>query len=246
MKMNYSIIIGDTLVLQTIKDISWSYVLPGICLFGVMTNIINVIAFSDFSKFKNVIYKYMLIHSIADALYLLFSFVYFFAKFTIEIEHIILARFIDVIVYFSLTTALAISIILIELAISFQRLLIVTNSSHKIKVDYKKVTLIILMVAFGMQAIYFVSINVKEIFDFSKNSSNEIVRIKLVTFAKVKYTWILNLISKVESIFRGIIAPLLLFTFNFAMLFFYKKQMRRKASMMSVSQSNFIYIYIYL
>ena len=56
------------------KDFWWTFLLPFICFCSLMTNILNIIVLYDL-KSKSKIYKYMLMKSITNSIYL---FIYFF------------------------------------------------------------------------------------------------------------------------------------------------------------------------
>lgn len=135
-----------------LKELTFKYMMPSICMLGVATNIINVVAFSD-KKLKINIYVYMLVHSIGNLFYLLFSFGHFFMKYTLGMQktHTKFISLYEGFIFLNLTTMIAIFLINIELFIAFKRLLIVVNYNLKFKLSFRSVILLFALAGFLLQ-----------------------------------------------------------------------------------------------
>jgi hypothetical protein len=152
--INYDLIITG----QKINDIFTITISKLISIFGVVTNIINLIIFSDSSKFEDQIYIYLRGHCFADILYLMSVLVCsdafvahylplkFVKSYFIQLTGLYLCSY--------LTSSLAIFNIFIELIVSLQRCLILMNGRY-CKFTKKRTAYIILTIVFILSLIVY-------------------------------------------------------------------------------------------
>ena len=117
-----------------LQVVVWHYILPLICFIGVLTNIVNIVVYSNQSQLKNSIYRYMLLHSICALFHVFISFLYFFNKNDILgmgyfKKRSYFYKFFEMYFFISITTLLSLFLILVELTISLKRMLIVLNTT---------------------------------------------------------------------------------------------------------------------
>jgi hypothetical protein len=200
-------------------------------LFGTMTNLINIIIFSN-KRFKDKVFNYFLYHSLSEFLYLIcidFSFVPFCGSYCgPSIGQTYFAKFLIVYIFDYFTSSLAIFNILIEITISYQRLLTILNASFCGSIKNGSphlitfIIFIISLIYYSPQAIFIRII---------KTNSNETLN---------GYTYnIIGLINKdifgyyetVVSIIRGPICVFILTVINIIILIKFKNQMNKKKNM---------------
>ena len=109
------------------SELNYSHLLPIplICLFGILTNILNIAVFLH-PKMKDVSFKYMLALAVSDVLYLSFL----SASFIIYCKNCVASQTVGYVIYFIvifyyLTGSLALFDILIENFLSIQRYLLI-------------------------------------------------------------------------------------------------------------------------
>jgi hypothetical protein len=114
------------------KDFWWTFLLPFICFCSLMTNILNIIVLYDL-KSKSKIYKYMLMKSITNSIYL---FIYFFifllkcGKFCKNENSFIILAYQQY-MFFYVSNVLSLFDLFIELIISFTRYLTITSINRR-------------------------------------------------------------------------------------------------------------------
>jgi hypothetical protein len=69
----------SNLSLSFIVDICNTYIIPSICIFGILTNIINIRIFLK-RNLKDVAFKYYLVNAFSNLFYLLICFFIFVAR----------------------------------------------------------------------------------------------------------------------------------------------------------------------
>ena len=111
-------------------EASWfmfTWILPAICLFGVVTNLLNIIVFSH-SELKEDIYKYMLAHSVSDFLYTFCVFFTWISRSRYPIASTYFAKWYEIFIFFTSLNGLGTMSALVEIAISFDRLFLIKKS----------------------------------------------------------------------------------------------------------------------
>ena len=115
---------------ELVIDSYWTFLIPLVCLFSLCTNMINIIVFHSI-KSRNIIYKYMLINSLADQLYLMcvvFIFIARCGQFC-DIKDTYLAKFYVHYIYMYGANSAALFSIFIEIAIMLQRCATLRNKT---------------------------------------------------------------------------------------------------------------------
>lgn len=132
------------------SELNYSHLLPIplICLFGILTNILNIAVFLH-PKMKDVSFKYMLALAVSDVLYLSFL----SASFIIYCKNCVASQTIGYVIYFIvifyyLTGSLALFDILIENFLSIQRYLLIQNKPFPTLISYKLIIIILCSISF--------------------------------------------------------------------------------------------------
>lgn len=128
-----------------IKDFLWNYALPLICLFGILTNSINVRMFVKKEQFSHEIYKYLLAHSSIEVIYLSIALLVYLMKskyLTPSTQYAYAIKVAELVADLYLTCVLALLLVFIEFIISIKRLLMIFNLNLTINMKFYK-TLII-------------------------------------------------------------------------------------------------------
>jgi hypothetical protein len=105
-----------------LKEAGWTFFMPPLCFIGLLTNIINIIVFSNKRLRNDKLNQYLLVHSITYFFYLLFCFFSFMIR-----CQTLWAKMYELYIFNYFTSSLAIFCVLIELFISIERYLIVSN-----------------------------------------------------------------------------------------------------------------------
>ena len=235
------------------KQVVWSYALPFICLFGILSHSTNVLVFKS-KQLKSNIYSYFLIHSIAELVYVLICFIYFLLKSNMLPSHLhysYLTKQFELYAYLYFSTVVALFMISLELTISIRRLLMVLNYNLGSSIS-KLISLRALLVTYFSVAAF-----VQAPFLFSRDIISQTCHPK--TGSQVCYEVIVNRFGKgdmfkscysILNIYRGAIMPGMLLIINSLMLIKYKNQIRKKNSMSlrmllasSAKSESFIYFF---
>lgn len=209
--------------MSSLRPFSWSnnwqyLILPQINIFGVITNVINVIVFLN-PKLEDPTFKYMLATSVSDIVYLVLTtwniFKYcsecpLYSSFITQVYLIYLNDY--------LTSSLALFNILVDILISFQRYSILINKAHCLNVPCKWMLLILLTISL---AYYFPLVFFKDILVISNttvsNTSNEYIVKYAATKNKLGVSdvgRILPIAMTVGRIFLGVIVLTLINILN--------------------------------
>jgi hypothetical protein len=117
--------------INRIKDTFWTFIFPIISVFGIITNLINILVFSHKELRSNNLFVYMLFYSIADFFYLLQVFFIWIARCASYcpggLNITFIGTFYNLYSWNYLTSVLAIFAIFMEISISFTRFTIVAN-----------------------------------------------------------------------------------------------------------------------
>lgn len=111
-------------------EILWAmftWVLPAICAFGVVTNLINIVIFLH-SKLKEDIYKYMLAYSVSDFFYTFFVFFIWISRSRYPLSSTYEAKWYEIYIFFTALNGLGTMSALVEIAISFDRLFLLKKT----------------------------------------------------------------------------------------------------------------------
>ena len=225
--------------LPTVKRFVWTFILPSLCLFGIVTNTINFVVFKQRKKLKNIIYRYLLWHSVADIVYLSVCFIRFIIKLDIfsSIHLSYWAQMFEVYAYIYIAGSLAVQMIFIELLIAIKRLLIIMNFNLTYKLKFR--TVVIACVVFVLLALTPFPLSLRVVdqrtcnftADNLKCSQDSKHPIYAIAHANIFCLSILRSIYYAGSIFRALIAPLLLLTLNIAIAVKFRQMCIRKRSL---------------
>ena len=152
--------------LNELKNLIRLYLLPVLCLTGTITNLLNIIVFAS-KKLKLKLYKFMLVHSIIDFIYLAISFLYFlvirrphwYVFVSVKYNHYLMKLY-ELIFIRSFESFLTIFSVFTELTISFCLLAIIRNKTrqlHFLSVNFKCLVLSFMLIAALTQLPFLVS-----------------------------------------------------------------------------------------
>lgn len=223
-------------LLYSLTQFVWCHILPLICLVGTCTNFLNIKIFAR-PEFKHSIYKYFLIYSMADFVYTLISFVYFFAKYGpltrfYSTHSSYFLKFYELYIFQLVTLVLGTFLMLIALSISVKRLLLFGDYMiGRFKASLKVVCVVSFVVSLLCYVTYPFSRSIVEL-DDSKILNNPLNRSTTKAFALVHnrfYNCMFYRVSTlIVSLIRGLLMPLILLVLNVIMSIKLVKQMRRK------------------
>ena len=164
-------------VSDTIRDVYWTFVLPAICLFSLITNTINIIVFYSI-KSRNFTYKCMLYNSIADQLYLVIVFFVFIIRCGqfCEIKNSYFAMFYAHYIYMYVANSISLFCILIEISILIYRYNYLTNKIVSKKINKNVLFLCLLILCFVYHLPQLTTFEIKQVnLTRHSNSSRESV-----------------------------------------------------------------------
>ena len=222
----------DVAKVLAFKDFIWYQLIPGICVFGIVTNFISILIFRR-SELKNSVYRYMLFHSIAALVHLTVSLIHYSVFWFSSMRFLTyFGKFIEFQAFMNLSTSIGLFMILIELTIAFKRFLIVTNYNITLKIRFRTLIIIYLLVIMFAQipSLKFLFQDFSKFVDESEKKNKHVPtayfellsrELSQNTFLNVSYSFI--------SLFRGIIAPALLFLVNFVITVLFRRQMKKKS-----------------
>ena len=228
-----------------VKQFVFKFILPSLCLIGVLTNTINVIVFSRRTHLKNVIYRYLFCHSLVDLLYLFFCLVRFIVKLDC-FSDIYLSFWVQVYeayIYRYFTACLAAFMMLMELIIAFKRLLIIMNIRFSLPLRKTIFTCAVFSILLFLP--YALSLRVIDQRKCQKtvnniqclNQSSPILY--AITQDNVPCLAILRRLYIIGSVFRAVLAPAALLVINAVIIVKFRKFFARKCMMFPSRQPEF-------
>lgn len=66
-------------VVETVNGFVYTFIIPVICFFGILTNIINIVVFSN-KEMSDITYKYLRVNAIMNIIYLSITFFLFMGR----------------------------------------------------------------------------------------------------------------------------------------------------------------------
>jgi hypothetical protein len=225
-----------------IKDFWWTFVLPAICLFGFLTNLVNIVVFVQL-KSKNPIYKLMLTNSVSNFIY---SFICFFVFMMrcgryCSIQNMYWVKFYEKYMFFYFTSCLGLFNVFIELLVSIQRYYIVTKPELKQKFSWRYAVIILFLFSL---AIYTPNIAYRQIvhLDSFSNATSLNSTFNFYLIQNDNSNQIAKQMIMFVSGLRGVLVLILLFVVNLLLLHRFRYQVDKKAhikSIISKENSNF-------
>lgn len=153
-KLNSSNLTSNPLFNGSSEGLLPLFTIPIVCLFGVVTNGLNIAVFLN-SRMKDPTFKYMLAISISNFLYtglLSYGYVVYCDECTLNKSYG--TQVFKIIVNNYISSSLAVFSNLVEIYLSMQRYFILTNKNNLQTISYKLVLFILFIVA----ALYYVNV----------------------------------------------------------------------------------------
>jgi hypothetical protein len=171
----------------------WGYLLlPAICIFGFITNLINIIVFLN-SKMKDISFKYLLAISISDLLYLfLLSYSFIVQCNDCPLHNTYFTQLYDFIFFHYIATCLAIFCILTEIILSLIRHSVLINEKYLQSFNCYKLLGFMLLLSF---IYYSPLLFFKKITPIKSNNNNA-----TIDYLLVKTSFGLSLIGQITPI----------------------------------------------
>lgn len=147
---------------DSIIDFVYTFPIPAVCFFGILANALNILILKD-SSLKIIIYKYLLIHAISNFIYYIIVFFIFLSRCGsyCTIGHSFLSQFYLYLFYNYIKNIASSFSLLIELLVSLQRLLFVSNVQYfKFKKIYS-ISVILVLVSIIINLPFFLSKKLK-------------------------------------------------------------------------------------
>jgi hypothetical protein len=229
--------------IETIKDVYWTFILPLICFYSIITSLINLIVFFTL-KSKNIIYKIMLYNSLSDIAYLLsviFVFVIRCGQFCPELKDSYMAKIYHQYVFMYVANSLGLFGVLIEILISVQRIFILTNRTfmNASKTNVCLVAFLIFSFLFCMPQLFAFELKRTETIT-SSNTTRIIYTRENIT---PNMSFLFRHLFGIQQAFRLILIVCLIFTLNYLTYYLFKKQAKKKrqlkANIIRINSSKF-------
>ena len=231
--------------IETLKDVYWTFILPLICVYSIITCVINLLVFASL-KSKNIIYKIMLYNSISDIAYLvsvMFVFMIRCGQFCDDLKYSYIAIVYHQYVFMYLANSLALFGIFIEILISVQRIFILTNRAYisRFKINSTLVGLLIFSFAFCIPQLF--SFKIKQIEKVTKLNTTRLIYIRENMTPSMSFLF-RNLFG-IQQAFRLILIVFLIFTLNYLTYFLFKKHANKKRQLKAnnISSKSSMYWY---
>ena len=246
--LNSSIIIAGDInaleIVQKFRSLVWTYFLPSISVFGLVTNLINAIVFSNRKQFKNPIYKCLLTHAIVELVYLMLSLSNFILKLTVKsFDSIYWLKLYELVIHLYITSSLSILIILIELFVSLKRLFIITN--FRMGYNVSKLFLFFIAISFSF-ALNYPTLHGYSVTQSTTSLDNKGNNSSLTMATKIRYEYSLNAYGKgaklenfLIALVRGLIAPLVLLILSTLIIYKFNKRLLMRGDMLKFGRRIF-------
>ena len=211
-----------------LKDVYWTFILPLICLYSIITCVINLLVFASL-KSKNVIYKIMLYNSISDIAYLvavMFVFVIRCGEFCDELKNSYMAIVYHQYIFMYFANSLALFGIFIEILISVQRIFILTNRSfiNKFKINLTLLGFLVFSFLFCVPQLF--SFKIKQIENMTTFNTTRLIYVRENMTPNMSFLF-RNLFG-IQQTFRLILIVFLIFTLNYLTYYLFKKHTNKK------------------
>lgn len=223
---------------RAVNNFAWTYVIPYICLAGMLTTAINIAVFSKLKMQKiSSIYKYLLVHSLMDFFYISIKFIYSFVIIKFCRHDTYSSKVYELYFFRTLTTTLAMIMIHIDLMVSFKRLLILANKDRsKFNVFFFSLSILTLFLTSLLSQVPFVLS--KQIVCFNQTNMSNQTRVHCEIFpSKYGRSRLVESLNIAACCARGIVAPCIMFLVNVLILTRYRRHLSKKLSLRVISDN---------
>lgn len=134
------------------------YIIPTVCLFGTISNFLNIVVFVN-KKMKDISFKYMILISLSDMTYLgLLLYASIIWCETCSFYSYYFTKLYEFIIDYYITSCLAILSILTEISLSVHRSLILLNKCQKISFRIPLIIIIVISFIYYTPELFFYQI----------------------------------------------------------------------------------------
>lgn len=223
------------------------YLRPFICIFGLLSNIVNSIIFYFSPKLKHSTYRLMLVISIVDIFYLSIlltsTFISDCRQYCIHMRYRYNVKQFELYAEDYFSSCLALFVIFIEIMLSTKRYLIMSNSRKFRSEFYNNITL---AMAFLVSLIYYIPvIYVKEIIespmDFEKNNNRTAFILIKSSFGKSNVG---KAIPVILASIRLVLATILLSAINVLTTLRFKYRIKHKGKVKNIQCKSIFYLFL--
>ena len=221
--------------IQTTKDIYWTFVLPLICSYSIITSVINLVVFASL-KSKNIIYKFMLYNSMSDIAYLvsvMFVFVMRCGQFCDELKDSYMAKFYQHYIFNFVASSFGLFGILIEILISMQIIFFLTNREFiwRFTINLTLIGFLIFSFVFCLPLMYAFEIKSLKVAAKGLNATRVIY---VREYVSQNMSFLFRNLVRIQVSFRLVLIVCLIFTLNYLTYYLFKKQTRKKLKMKTI------------
>ena len=211
-------------------DICWTFLLPSICLFSILSNCINSSVFYRL-KSKYVIYKYMFFNSIGAIGYLFtvaFVFLIRCGQFC-EIKDSLVVKVYHLYAFKYMAASFGLFCILVEIIISLQRICLILNKKLP-----EKINSIFLLFLLAFCFIFYIKIlymfEIRPLADGKNTTINIIKSIAKYEMVNVFYdkSFLIRIFMALQAGVRLLLIMCLVFTLNVLTYLYFKKHTQKK------------------
>ena len=222
---------------NVLKQIIWTYCLPTICLFGIITNSISFYVFTKCRKvcLKNRIYQYLQMDSLVELFYLLICLIFFVLKLQIfsSIHNNYYVIIYEKYFFVHLASSLACYMIFLRIFISLRRLMRILNSSSTLgNSSFYKITISLFILSFIVHFPMVSHLTIVPLHNFNASNLNHtLLTSKRYRIIRHRY-FELNLFGLISFLFgsiRGLIAPIVLLIINLMIIGKMKRAYKSKS-----------------
>lgn len=199
--------------IKLFEDIWYTFFAPIICVCSLTTNLLNIFVLSKL-KSKNKIYKYMYYKSIINSIYLFILIFVFLVKCGqfCTIRETYIAQVYHLYMFYYLTNCLSLIDLLIELTISLNRYLVITNRQYVNRFKTNKLFsfLIIFSFFFYLPNLIFFQISKFGNENHDNDQNVTIINVKYRLGYQLDKTNLAQVIEAIGLLLRGVLMALLI------------------------------------
>lgn len=224
--------IVDSLVVNNANGsyLDWSdYVCIVIIVFGIFSVLVSIKVFLH-PKLNDQVYKFLLVESVNDFVYLVFL-AFYPVAYHPNLDHTLASRVYYYAIDYYLTSCMAVMNIFVELFLSAQRLSIVLNKSFLKNVSFKWATIGIACASL----VYYAPILSLKTFVRVNGTANQYV-LERSSFGQTTFG---KLIMPMLSVIRAFLVSVCLSILNFVCLFRFRAYLKNKAKLKINAKNDF-------
>ena len=218
-----------------VADFGNVYILPPICLFGLITNFFSILVLSR-PELKGIMYQFMLINTIADFTHLLLGIFLIFVRCgsLCSTSFTFIAKFYELYIFLFISNNCLLFIILLDIVLSIDRLLSFTSKPSVFKnISLKKKCIWVLIVTIFINSVVYLIPRMVSNIGYLRIGTDNITdyqysSIYVVGNNEIGKNEYMALVLKIINIVRGFILLVILFFINSFVVVKFRKHFEKK------------------